>query len=202
MQYDRGYLRKRLTERNSRPERADALDIELWEQLGADQAVLVSDMSGFTRLTRKCGILHFLALHYQGVDLTQPLVEAHRGRLLKTQADNMISAFGDPLDAVRCAVETQKVLRAYNGLQPDPDAHLLFCVGIGFGRMLSLADDVFGDEVNVAYKLGEDIARPYEILVSEAAHTAITAATEEFRFGPLQSERTGNVDLGFYRLDW
>lgn len=51
-----------------------------------------------------------------------------------------------------------------------PEEQVLFCVGIGFGRILRIGDvDVFGAEVNAASKLGEDIAKADQILVTRAA---------------------------------
>ena len=54
------------------------------------------------------------------------------------------------------------------GAQPHAKAEeVLLCVGLGYGDMLRIGDsDVFGAEVNAASKLGEDYARPYEILVT------------------------------------
>ena len=46
--------------------------------------------------------------------------------------------------------------------------------GIGFGKILRIGDtDVYGEQVNVASKLGEDSARSNEILVSAEAKEAI-----------------------------
>ena len=36
-----------------------------WRPYTGEKAVLVSDMSGFTRLTRQCGIIHFTGLIMQ-----------------------------------------------------------------------------------------------------------------------------------------
>lgn len=50
---------------------------------------------------------------------------------------------------------------------------MLLCVGIGYGRVLRIGDlDVFGAEVNAASKLGEDIAKANEVLVTQAARAA------------------------------
>jgi adenylate cyclase len=82
----------------------------------------------------------------------------------------------------------------------DHDSHIQYCIGIGFGRVLLLSNDLFGDEVNVAYKLGEDVARSGEILVSEAAHAAIVARSGEFAFSASTQADSGNVSLRFHRL--
>ena len=200
MPYDIEYLRRRLRDRNVSPERATAIDAELWNELGLEQAIMVGDMSNFTRLTKKRGILHFLAMHELGLVLASPVVAEHGGAMVKSEADNIIACFPKPVAAARCAIALQRVFFDHNLAIPDSDSQLHYCMGIGFGRVLRLADDVFGDEVNVAYKLGEDVARPNEILVSEPAHAAIIAATAEFGFSPPSNAVAGNVSLGFYRL--
>lgn len=44
------------------------------------------------------------------------------------------------------------------------------CSGIGYGELLRIEEnDVWGDEVNIASKLGEDLAKESEIYLSEAA---------------------------------
>ena len=45
----------------------------------------------------------------------------------------------------------------------------MLCVGIGHGRILKIGDeDVYGHEVNLASKLGEDAAKGDEILATTA----------------------------------
>ena len=50
---------------------------------------------------------------------------------------------------------------------------MLSSSGLGYGDVLRIGDsDVFGAEVNAASKLGEDHARPYEIMVTGAVKQA------------------------------
>ena len=202
MPYDFAYLQRRLSERIAQPDRVDALDKEIWDQLGENRAILVSDMSGFTRLTKKRGILHFLAMHYQGVTLVTPVIGAHAGTPVKAEADNTISTYARPDQAARCAIAVQRSLSEHNATVADPDARIFFCIGIGYGRVLHMTDDIFGDEVNVAYKLGEDIAKAGEILVSESARDAIRAVTDEFQFGERLLITAGSAEIPYFRLNW
>ena len=56
----------------------------------------------------------------------------------------------------------------------EDNEQVLLCVGLGYGRLLKIADeDVFGAEVNAASKLGEDTAQAGEILVTEALKEAV-----------------------------
>ena len=60
--------------------------------------------------------------------------------------------------------------------RPQPERHLHGSIGIGYGDTLVIGDeDLFGSEMNVACKLGEDIAGLDEILITTAAYTALPA---------------------------
>lgn len=159
-----GLLDRRLAD----PSCAAALDAEIWEGCGADRAIFVSDLSGFTRLTKKHGILHFLAVFRRANEVLVPILERHRGRCVKREADNHIYVFERATDAVAAARAIVAATRALDD-QLDEDERVYPCIGVGFGRVLELTDDVFGDEVNLAFKLGEDVATRREILLTDAA---------------------------------
>lgn len=54
-------------------------------------------------------------------------------------------------------------------------------IGIGYGPILLAAEDFFGDEVNQASKLGEDIAGHGEVLLTGAARKALRGGSYKFR---------------------
>ncbi len=150
------------------PSSAAAVEAEVWSRCGAERAIFVSDLSGFTRLTRKHGILHFLTVYRRSSRLAMPLLAAHGGRCVKREADNLIYSFHHVRDAVAAAREIVAATTALDATLGE-DERVYPCIGIGFGRVIELSDDVFGDEVNIAFKLGEDVARQREILLSEGA---------------------------------
>ncbi len=191
------YLRERLSERLAHPERADEIDRELWAELGQEISILMSDTSGFTRITRERGTLHFLSLVQRGVELSQPVIAGEEGILLKQEADNMMCLFPSADHALRAGVGILRALRSHNAGIEDPDSKIGFCLGIGYGKVLRLTDEVFGDEVNVASKLGEDTADQDEILLSKAAVEALTGPVEGCIMGDWESVHTGNVDLAY-----
>lgn len=83
--------------------------------------------------------------------------------------DSLIVMFRHVNDAVRCALAMQKCTREYNETRIDAEK-ILLCVGIGYGEMLRIGDaDIFGAEVNAACKLGEDVAKADDILMTGAA---------------------------------
>ena len=163
-------LARLLDDRNEHPESLAAIDAEIWQRFGTKGAVLVLDMCGFSRLTMRHGITHFLAMIRRLQQIVRPVVEAAQGRILKTEADNVFATFTDVPEALAAARSILEQLAAANVFLPE-DWDLHASIGIGYGPLLRIGDrDLFGSELNLASKLGEDIAGPEEILLSEAAH--------------------------------
>ena len=52
--------------------------------------VLVSDLSGFTRLTRKYGVIHFASVIVRKRQLCLPILHKHGALFISTEADNFI----------------------------------------------------------------------------------------------------------------
>lgn len=162
-------LARLLDERNEHPESLAAIDAEIWRRFGITGAVLVLDMCGFSRLTLRYGITHFLSMIRRLQQIVRPVVMAADGRIVKTEADNVFAIFDDVPDALAAARDILKQLAAANVFLPE-DWDLHASIGIGYGPLLRIGEhDVFGSELNLASKLGEDIAGPEEILLSEAA---------------------------------
>jgi adenylate cyclase len=146
-----------------------AVDRRIWDLFGETWAVMFTDLSGFSRQVEKFGILHFLQIILEHKELLTPIIRRHDGILMKIEADSLIVIFRRTGSAVRCAVEMQRSLEAFNQSR-RPETEVLLCVGIGYGEMLRIGDiDVFGREVNAASKLGEDTAKAREILMTKAA---------------------------------
>ena len=79
---------------------------------------------------------------------------------------------------------------------------LQICIGVGFGRLLVVGDeDVFGEEVNLASKLGEDVAGPGEVLLTESAWRAVQDAFQGFEVEERTLDLAG-VQAPYYALDW
>lgn len=141
----------------------------LWEEYGAEYAVFVLDMSGFSLLTRKYGIVHYLSMVKRMQQTTEPIVKSFGGTMIKYEADNCFAVFPDPLAAVHAAVAMQHAFRAANLVTAD-DLDIQIACGIDYGKILVVGqEDCFGDPVNRASKMGEDLANSGEILVTKEA---------------------------------
>jgi class 3 adenylate cyclase len=151
------------------------IEAELWDEYGTEQVVFVLDMSGFSLLTRKYGIIHYLSMVRRMQLTTEPIVKTYGGSLLKFEADNCFAVFPDTLSAIHAAITLQLAFDASNLLTAD-DFDVRISCGIDYGKILIVGnEDCFGDAVNRACKLGEDIAAANEILVTQDAIKTITS---------------------------
>jgi len=162
-------LSKLLAQRNEHPERLNQIDQRIRERFERVSALFVLDMCGFSRLTAKYGIIHYLAMIQRMQRVVLPLLPKAGGRLLKSEADNVFALFPDVPAAVRVALAVTEELARSNLVMPrDWDIHV--SVGIGYGPLLMVGEhDAFGAEMNLASKLGEDLAEAEQILLTEAA---------------------------------
>jgi adenylate cyclase len=134
-------------------------------------AILAADVSGYSRLmgVDEEGTLEQLKmLRHVVVD---PKIAEHRGRIVKTTGDGMLVEFASVLDAVRCAVETQRAM-----LDREADVaegrNIKFRIGINLGDIIADAGDIFGDGVNVAARL-EALAEPGGICISRVVRDQV-----------------------------
>jgi class 3 adenylate cyclase len=157
----------------------EAIDQRIWDLFGEEWAVVFTDLSGFSRQVAKFGIIHFLQIIREQQRMLLPLVGAHDGILIKAEADSFLLLFKKPQQALRCCVAMQKACQTYSARRAAEE-QVILCCGIGFGRILKIGDDdVFGHEVNLASKLGEDVAEANEILVTRAVMSAVNEKWEE-----------------------
>lgn len=172
---DEAELSRLLDARNEHPESLAEIDGEIWRRFGRTRAVLVLDMCGFSRLTMRYGITHFLAMIRRLQTIVRPVIAECGGRLVKTEADNVFATFDDVPPALVTARAIQRSLDAANTYLPE-DWDLHAGIGIGYGPILLIGDqDLFGSEMNVASKLGEDVAARGEILLSSAARERVAS---------------------------
>jgi class 3 adenylate cyclase len=145
------------------------IEDELWENYGAERVVFILDMSGFSLLTRKYGIIHYLSMVRRMQLIAEPIVASYEGTMIKFEADNCFAIFPDTFPAIQAAIALQFAFDASNLLTSDDfDVHI--ACGIDYGKVLIIGnEDCFGDPVNRACKLGEDTAAAGEILVTKEA---------------------------------
>lgn len=148
----------------------EEIDRKIWAIFGESWAIFCTDMSGFTRRTDRFGIIHFLTLIHEMRRIMKPLILNHNGMLLKTEADSLLVLFRDLHQAVECAIDAHAAMAKYNESR-NIDYQISLGIGIGYGRILKIGDsDCYGSEVNRAFKLGEDIAKGEQTLLTPPAY--------------------------------
>uniref|UniRef100_A0A7S4ETB3 Guanylate cyclase domain-containing protein n=2 Tax=Chrysotila carterae TaxID=13221 RepID=A0A7S4ETB3_CHRCT len=132
-----------------------------------DYSLLVSDMSGFTRITKEDGICHFLMLIKRMQTTCIPLMQSFGGTLVKVEADNLFVIFPTPRHALMASMHCHAAMKVYNaGKRPNDSIHL--SMSIVHGSMFHIPGvDVFGGVVPIGFELGEDAAGKDETLVVE-----------------------------------
>lgn len=148
----------------------------VWKTFGVTCAVLALDMANFSLLVRRDGILAYLCLIQQMQRVTGPIVVQHGGEVVKYEADNLIAVFPSCSAAVRAALAMH---RAFADDQQRGGRTVQVSIGIDWGKFLLVrSGDCFGDPVNRAHKLGEDLARAGETLVSEEVRAQVGDAPD------------------------
>jgi len=150
-------------------DKAEAIRQGIWERFGTEGTVFISDMASFSSTSRKLGVCHFLKLIHRTRQLVGPVVERNNGTLIKCDADNCYAFFKEPDDAINASFDISAELYKLNDAFGMSE-QIFLSMGIDYGRVL-LVDNVefYGDPVNTASKLGEDLAVRAETLVTERA---------------------------------
>lgn len=173
------------------------IDRRIWDLFGEQWCIMATDLSGFSRGVAEFGIIHFLQTIYESERLLVPVVEHYDGILLKIDGDSFMVIFRNVQKAIRASLAMQKAVAEYN-VDREPTEQVLLGVGLGFGTVLRIGDtDVYGEEVNSAFILGEDTAKAHEILVTNAVREA-ARDMDDIRFERLDYAPPGSD--GAFRL--
>lgn len=173
--------------------------IELWQRFGGRCATLVLDCCKFTRITQEAGIVHYLVCLLKLNDLIKPIFEKHGCCSYRCEEDNIYAEFKTPDQALAASLEANQAVKSAMLMLNDNEPFQI-CIGIGYGDVLCTQNNgVFGDEMNLASKLGEDIAGGEEILLTEAAYASIDHKSKnEFK---RKTTIVSNVPISYYSLN-
>ena len=127
------------------------------------RAALVTDMSGFTRMTRQYGIVHFASLIVKMRSLFMPHLKLNGADEIFTEADNFIVLFPSAVSAMTCALSCEAAVDEYNK-EIRSDKYRIKIGGYGLAlhdgpvRIDPVAGVAYGLVVDRAYHLGEEVA--------------------------------------------
>jgi TolB-like protein len=147
-------------------------------------AILAADVAGYTALMGADEAGTFARLTTLRQEALEPLIAAHRGRVVKLMGDGILVEFASVVDAVACALAWQKAAA-------DQDKDLQFRIGINLGDVIVEGEDIHGDGVNIAARL-EALAEPGGICLSDDAYRQAKGKTKA-RFEDLGEKSLKNV---------
>ncbi len=162
-------------------------------------AILAGDVARYSRLMGddEEGTLQNLKTHRK--ELVDPKILEHRGRIVKTTGDGILVEFVSVVDAVRCAVDIQRGMVERN-IDVPIEHRIEFRIGINVGDIISDADDIYGDGVNVAARL-QALAEPGGIYVSRVVHDQVRDKLN-FGFEDMGEQTVKNISrpVGIHRV--
>ena len=155
-------------------EEIEGLEKRLWERFGETRAVMVLDSTGFSRATKSKGVVFFLSIIARLRRIGREAFEIYKALNWRERADNLYGDFANVDDAVAAAFSIHRRL-AEEGLEIGPGDPFGACIGIGYGKLLRTErEGMYGDQMNLASKLGEDTAELGETLLTKAAYENLT----------------------------
>ena len=153
-------------------------------------AIMAVDVVGYSRLVGadEAGTLARVKAHR--VELAEPLIAEHHGRVVRLTGDGALVEFGSAVDAVECAVAIQNGMAEREAAQPE-EQRIRYRIGINIGDIVLEDGDIFGDGVNVAARL-QEVAEPGGICVSASVREQVRTKIA-LRFYDLGERRLKNI---------
>ena len=178
-------------------QRGDMSEAEFKDKYHWQKAILSMDMTGFTSTAIRHGELHSLLRIVDAQKVVIPVLEDFGADLIRCFADDIVALFDDPGIAIDAALETHRRVRQFNDSGLASEHPTRCCAGIGFGSVFRIGPNLAqGDEMNRSSKLGEDIARANETLITAKAYEAV-AHRQDLRF---EHQETDDQAFDFYRV--
>ena len=136
--------------------------------------ILTLDMTGFTTSCFEGRQVEAFLRILNAQKVCIPVLHEFDATLVRAFADDLVALFDAPGKALDAAQEIHRRIELFNasGLATERPAYC--SIGIGFGDVYRIGPNLsMGDEMNRAAKLGEDIARGNETLVTTNVYLAL-----------------------------
>lgn len=159
-------------------------------------AILSMDMTGFTASAISIGELESFVRILDAQRVCIPVLRSFNAEFIRCFADNIVAIFAAADTALDAAFEMHRRMEHFSDSNLASAYPTQCCVGIGYGDVLAIGPDLAqGDEMNRAAKLGEDIARGQETLVTANVFRALEHRDEvEF-----EEQHEDDLLFPFYR---
>ena len=121
-------------------------------------------------------------------NVIRPGAAKHHGRVVKSTGDGVLVEFPSALDAVEWAREVQDEIDRAEASEAVAPHRIALRIAVHIGDVMTTADDIYGDGVNVAARL-QEYGEPSGVILSGVVYDLVR--------GMLGAEAR---DLGFLRL--
>lgn len=154
--------------------RGEITDADFRKKYCRERAILAMEMTGFTLSALEVGEIRSLTRIFDAQRAAIPVLQDQGAELIRCFADDIVALFPNPGVAVDAALEIHRRIRKFNASSIASEHPTVLCAGIGYGTVFAIGPNLAqGDEMNRASKLGEDIARGNETLITERAYEAV-----------------------------
>jgi adenylate cyclase len=121
-------------------------------------------------------------------DVIRPGAQRHHGRVVKSTGDGVLAEFPSALDAVEWARELQQAVQRAQVTEVAELRPIALRIAVHIGDVMTTADDIYGDGVNVAARL-QEYGEPGGVILSGAVYDLVRGMVSAHA-----------RDLGFLRL--
>jgi adenylate cyclase len=127
-------------------------------------AILAADVVGYSRLMAADETGTLTRLKQLRADVIEPKIVEFNGHIVGAAGDSLLVEFPSAVNAVCCALATQKELADQNASLPE-DRRMAFRMGVNLGDVIPDRGTIYGDGVNIAARM-EALAEPGGLCIS------------------------------------
>jgi len=164
-------------------------------------AIVSVDVVGYSRLMGRDEPGTLAGLKALRQEVIDPKIAEYGGRIVNTAGDNQLLEFPSVVDAVRCAVDVQRLMAERNS-STNSEQRIDFRIGINVGDIIVSGDQIFGDGVNVAARV-QALAPPGGICTSKVVRDQVVDKLG-FTFEDLGAQEVKNIarPVEAYRVEF
>src|SRR6476619_7521658 len=107
-------------------------------------AIVAADVVGYSSLMERDEAGTFNRLRSRRIELFEPEIARHHGRIFKLMGDGLLAEFGSVVDAVECAVSLQRGMAERNTSVAEEDRFDIR-IGINIGEVIVDGEDRYGE---------------------------------------------------------
>ena len=171
------------------------------QRTGLPRTVLFVDVCGSTKLYETLGNARAQAIIGKTLAILSQSATRHLGTIVKTIGDEVMCTFSSAREAAEAAVDMQRSVKQATTTEEMGIKSLAVRVGFHSGPVISHAEGVFGDTVNVAARVVAH-AKPGQILVAKQTVRRLPMEEGSVRFVSSTQVKGKSVPIELFEIVW